>query len=125
MTLQQKAYRVMKQMSKDDIKVFINIIENVQKMPASTFQLFITDVKDSVSRNLVDDKSDTITDDMSEIADMETFRAQEDVDIVDTIDIDAIKSMTKAEKKQLFMQSAGKMKIDSDAIHDLRERSMI
>ena len=73
----------------------------------------------------MDDKSDTITDDMSEIADMETFRAQEDVDIVDTIDIDAIKSMTKAEKKQLFMQSAGKMKIDSDAIHDLRERSMI
>lgn len=33
--------------------------------------------------------------------------------------------MTKAEKKQRFMQSAGKIQIDAEAISQLRERSMI
>lgn len=33
--------------------------------------------------------------------------------------------MTKAEKKQRFMQSAGKIQIDAEAVSQLRERSMI
>ena len=33
--------------------------------------------------------------------------------------------MTKAEKKQCFMQSAGKIQIDTEAISQMRERSMI
>ena len=33
--------------------------------------------------------------------------------------------MTKAEKKQSFMQSAGKIQIDAEAVSQLRERSMI
>lgn len=33
--------------------------------------------------------------------------------------------MTKAEKKQRFIQSAGKIQIDAEAISQLRERSMI
>lgn len=33
--------------------------------------------------------------------------------------------MTKAEKKQRFMQSAGKIQTDAEAISQLRERSMI
>lgn len=34
-------------------------------------------------------------------------------------------SMTKAEKKKRFLQSAGSIKINPDAIQELRERSMI
>ena len=34
-------------------------------------------------------------------------------------------SMTKAEKKERFIQSAGKIKVDAAAVSDLRERSMI
>ena len=33
--------------------------------------------------------------------------------------------MTKAEKKQCLMQSAGKIQIDTEAISQMRERSMI
>ena len=33
--------------------------------------------------------------------------------------------MTTAEKKQCFMQSAGKIQIDTEAISQMRERSMI
>ena len=33
--------------------------------------------------------------------------------------------MTKEEKKKRFMQSAGKIQIDADAVNNLRERSMI
>lgn len=33
--------------------------------------------------------------------------------------------MTKSEKMQRFMQSAGKIQIDAEAVRQLRERSMI
>jgi len=33
--------------------------------------------------------------------------------------------MTKSEKMQRFMQSAGKIQIDAEAVKQLRERSMI
>lgn len=33
--------------------------------------------------------------------------------------------MTKAEKKQRFMQSSGKIQIDAEAISQMRERRMI
>lgn len=33
--------------------------------------------------------------------------------------------MTKSEKMQCFMQSAGKIQIDAEAVRQLRERSMI
>ena len=35
------------------------------------------------------------------------------------------KPLSKAEKKKRFMQSAGKIQIDAEAVNDLRERSMI
>lgn len=34
-------------------------------------------------------------------------------------------TMTKEEKKKRFLQSAGKINIDADAVNDLRERDMI
>ena len=34
-------------------------------------------------------------------------------------------SMSKEEKKKCFIQSAGKIKVDSHAVNELRERSMI
>lgn len=46
-------------------------------------------------------------------------------DIVDLLNQDEIQSMTKEEKKQLFLRSGGRMQIDADAIRELRERSMI
>ena len=33
--------------------------------------------------------------------------------------------MSKAEKKRRFMQSAGKINVDANAVNELRERSMI
>ena len=34
-------------------------------------------------------------------------------------------TMTKEEKKKRFLQSAGKINVDADAVNDLRERDMI
>lgn len=43
----------------------------------------------------------------------------------DTSSISESVLLTKAEKKQRFMQSAGKIRIDSEAVNQLREMSKI
>ena len=46
-------------------------------------------------------------------------------DIIEIIDPEKLGVMSKEEKRELFMRSRGNMRIDSDAIESLRERSTI
>ena len=46
-------------------------------------------------------------------------------DIIETIDPEKLGVMSKEEKRELFMRSRGNMRIDSDAIESLRERSTL
>lgn len=97
MTLQQEAYERIDKLSDDGIRLLINIIDNIQVMSVSGFKR--------------KEGSDANRDDSS--------------DIVDTLNVESLGSLTKKEKKELFLKSAGKMRIDSHAIQELRERSMI
>ena len=46
-------------------------------------------------------------------------------DIVDTVDLDELKKMSKEELRELFMKSFGNMRIDEQATKDMRERSRL
>ena len=96
MTLQQEAYRRIDKLSDEGVRLLISIIDNIQDLSISGFRQ---------ADKSIGEKQETSS------------------DIVDTINTDTLDSMTKKENKQLFFQSAGKMKIDSGAIRDLRERS--
>ena len=97
MTLQQEVYKRIDKLSDEGIRLLINIIDNMQVMSVSGFK------REEDSEANDDGNSD----------------------IVDTLNVESLGSMSKKEKKELFIKSAGKMRIDSHAIHELRERSMI
>ena len=48
-----------------------------------------------------------------------------DVDFIDSLNIDDMRKMSKDEKKALFFKSGGKMRLDTKAIYDMRERNMV
>lgn len=105
MTLRQEAYKRIDQMSEAGIRFFLDMFDSLQTMSAGDFK-----------RQGKNDIGNEAIEQLAEAA---------EVDIVDKLNLDAIESMTKEEKKNLFLQSAGRMRIDADAIRDLRERSMI
>lgn len=105
MTLRQEAYKRIDQMSEAGIRFFINIFDSLQTMSIMDFK--------------TQEKSDT--ENKTVVQPIETAES----DIVDTLNPEVIEHMTKEEKKKLFLQSAGRMKIDANAIRELRERSMI
>ena len=41
------------------------------------------------------------------------------------VNIEDMRKMSKEEKRALFFKSGGRMKLDTKAIYDMRERSMI
>lgn len=96
MTLQQQAYSKIDQMSDDGIRLFLDLIDNIQAMSLHGF-------KQEAKENT----------------------PEESQDIVDTVDVSSLETMTKEDKKLLFLKSAGNMNIDADAIHDFHERSVI
>lgn len=85
MTLQQEAYRRIDEMTGDDIRKLIDIIDKMKTVSVTGFK----DVNKS------------------------TLTVSENI------------PMTKAEKKQRFMQSAGKLQIDAEAVSQLKKISMI
>lgn len=85
MTLQQEAYRRIDEMTGDDIRKLIDIIDKMKMVSVTGFK----DVNKS------------------------TLTVSENI------------PMTKAEKKQRFMQSAGKLQIDAEAVSQLKKISMI
>ncbi|MBR5970657.1 MAG: hypothetical protein IK016_10000 [Lachnospiraceae bacterium] len=97
MTLQQEAYRRIDRMSDNAIRLFLDMADRMQFMTVSDF-----------------DKGKKETDEMPMTS-----------DIVDTIDVECLELMSKEEKKALFLRSRGNMRIDSEAIASMRERSMI
>jgi len=97
MTLQQEVYSRIDKLSDEGIRLLISIIDNIQSLSATGFKR--------------EEKTSEIS--------------NNGADIVESLDVNSLDNMTKEEKKHLFMQSAGKMRIDSDAIRSLRERSMI
>ena len=97
MTLQQEAYKKIDKMSDDAIRMILDLIDKMQTMTVSDFN--------------------TETETQDEPAKIGDF--------VDTIDENALKTMTREEKKTLFLRSRGNMHIDVRAINDLRERSTL
>ena len=96
MTLQQQAYSKIDQMSDEGIKLFLDLIDKIQQMSISGFKQ--------------EKKADT---------------PEKSQDIVDTVDLSSLETMTKEEKKLFFLKSAGNMKIDGAAVRDFHERSVI
>ncbi|MBR0163495.1 MAG: hypothetical protein IJQ12_02350 [Lachnospiraceae bacterium] len=97
MTLQQEAYKKIDKMSDDAIRMILDLIDKMQSMTVSDFN---TEMK-------TQDKPAATG------------------DIVDTIDENALKTMSKEEKKTLFLRSRGNMHIDVRAIDELRKRSVL
>ena len=54
-----------------------------------------------------------------------TFDSESTVDFIESLNIEDMRKMSKDEKKALFFKSGGRMKLDTKAIYDMRERSMI
>ena len=127
MTLRQEAYNVIDQLSDDGIKVFLDMLNKIQFLSVSGF-------KKSSGRIVANSSSkDGAVDSMaSSVEGSDDSRAIEaeasgstDVDFIDSLNIDDMRKMSKDEKKALFFKSGGRMKLDTQAIYDMRERSMI
>lgn len=105
MTLRQEAYKRIDQMSEAGIRFFLNMFDSLQTMSVMDFKMQGQSDMNNETRE-------------------QSVKVKE-CDIVDLLNQDEIQSMTKEEKKRLFLRSAGRMQIDADAIRELRERSMI
>ena len=97
MTLQQEAHKKIDKMSDDAIRMILDLIDKMQSMTIADFN------------------TETKMQDEPAVAG----------DIVDLIDEKALKTMSKEEKKTLFLRSRGNMRIDVRAINDLRKRSTL
>ena len=123
MTLQQEAYNVIDQLSDDGIKVFLDMLNKIQFLSVSGFKKSGRDAAKTSSSLSKDGQVDGITslEEGSKNSALETA----DVDFIDSLNIDDMRKMSKEEKRALFFKSGGRMKLDTKAIYDMRERSMI
>ena len=122
MTLQQEAYNVIDQLSDDGIKVFLDMFNKIQFLSVSGFKKSGRVQMDSLSKDGIT-SSEGVSD--GKALETETSGAESTVDFIDSLNIDDVRKMSKDEKKALFFKSGGRMKLDTKAIYDMRERSMI
>ena len=130
MTLQQEAYNVIDQLSDEGIKVFLDMFNKIQFLSVSGFKKSDKAAANSSSKDgMVDVVADGVV--SSERSDdgktlgAEVSDSESKVEFIDSLNIDDMRKMSKDEKKALFFKSGGKMKLDTKAIYDMRERSMI
>lgn len=130
MTLQQEAYNVIDQLSDEGIKVFLDMFNKIQFLSVSGFKKSDKATANSSSKDgMVDVVADGVV--SSERSDdgktlgAEVSDSESKVEFIDSLNIDDMRKMSKDEKKALFFKSGGKMKLDTKAIYDMRERSMI
>lgn len=94
MTLQQKAYKKIDQMTDDKIRQLLIFIDNMQVKPIQK------SIESANNKNAARGSTGS---------EAQTSK----------------NNLTKSEKMQKFLATAGKIKIDAQAVNDLRERSMI
>lgn len=101
MTLQQQAYNRIDRMSEDGIRVVLDFMDRFEDV-----RLFNADEMDGISA-FDEEKSDDF------------------LNAIDLLTPERVAKMNKAEKKELFLHSGGKIDIDEDAVNMLREVSVI
>lgn len=130
MTLQQEAYNVIDQLSDDGIKVFLDMFNKIQFLSVSGFKKSDKATANSSSKDgmvdvVVDGVVSSERSDDGKTLGAEVSDSESKVEFIDSLNIDDMRKMSKDEKKALFFKSGGKMKLDTKAIYDMRERSMI
>ena len=138
MTIRQEAYKRIDQMTDDGIRALIDLVDKMRYLSMSGFKIFqetaIPEKGEAGSRNDWSRKSDRLSDELL------TYSVIDEADGIDKADetvgfqtrkIAALSHETEEEravrlaKKKKFMESAGQIDIDEDAIREFRERSKV
>ncbi|MBR1478565.1 MAG: hypothetical protein IJ608_11485 [Lachnospiraceae bacterium] len=116
MTLQQQAYKKIDSMSDEGIRFFLDFIDKVDNLRVFT-----------VDTNTVQSDNDSVNaeTDSTGTQNLEDNKSDDFFSFVDTLSPDEIASLSKVQKRKLFLQSGGRIDFDENAYWDLRERSVL
>ena len=112
MTLQQEAYKKIDQLSDEGIKALMDMIDTISFMSVYGFK------KSAFDKNTENVSNEGRKEVMAE----EQFPARP---VVELPEEDANTKKLRADRKKEFMDSAGKIDIDEEAICEFRKRSLI